>query len=69
MKDDAEVGRMILKVSKWKEEAQKLLGLGRDLDELTIFYKLTEDRMDSYVIDSVCEEVKNIFGLSSESFK
>ena len=64
MKDlsDAEVGRMILKVSKWKEEAQKLLGLGRDLDELTIFYKLTEDRMDSYknVIDSVCEEVKDI---------
>ena len=57
---DADIGKLVHKIGKWKDSKKKLIELGRDLDELTIHYKLPEDRMENYkgVLEDVCNNVK-----------
>ena len=57
---DADIGKLVHKIGKWKDSKKKLIELGRDLDELTIHYKLSQDRMENYkaVLEEVCNNVK-----------
>ena len=57
---DADVGKLVRKIGKWKESRNKLVELGRGLDELTTYYRLVDEKMKKYktVIEETCVEVK-----------
>ena len=57
---DADVAKLVHKIKDWKEKRDKLVGQGRDLAELTVVYKLSEDRIKHYegLISHTYDEVK-----------